>query len=149
MLQQKSVGHLYKYMFDSDSKKVLSVYYCINFLKFLLKKDFFILFCVAAEVFFFFYISQLINLHSISDHQALKKAKQPVHTQDNRITSHSVSSSSSVIKPLMQRSKDSDESDNEDRVPVPRYQASFSDAIQSALESLNTEENGMILETEN
>lgn len=33
------------------------------------------------------------------------------------------------------RSKDSDESDNEDRVPVPMFQDSFGDAIQSALEN--------------
>ncbi|KAL8613192.1 hypothetical protein ACOMHN_043001 [Nucella lapillus] len=78
---------------------------------------------------------------------ALKKAKQPSTPCAWGAASATAQPSSlaAVVgfgPALPRRRADSEDSDNEDRVPVPRFQNSFSEAISVKLETLCAENNG-------
>lgn len=77
-----------------------------------------------------------IGQSSVSFAAALKKAKQAPVSPWGLRSNVATDQAASQPQPTASRKAGSDESDNEDRVPVPVFQASFSDAIQRALEKV-------------
>lgn len=79
---------------------------------------------------------------SFSFAAALKKSKQPAASAWGAASTSAAAQPTSAVGPAPSRRADSEESDNEDRVPVPVFQNSFSDAISMKLETLCSKENG-------
>ncbi|XP_076435269.1 E3 ubiquitin-protein ligase RNF10-like [Babylonia areolata] len=84
---------------------------------------------------------------SFSFAAALKKAKQPPPSSvwGSAMTSSSTSSTQASAGPAAatgSRRPDSEDSDSEDRMPVPLFKNSFSDAISTKLETLTSKEQG-------
>ncbi|KAK7087298.1 hypothetical protein V1264_021369 [Littorina saxatilis] len=70
------------------------------------------------------------------------KLKQPARPTPVSSNTTSTAWPAASGPPLPKRRPDSDESDNEDRVPVPAFNHSFSDAITSALQTVTIKEPG-------